>query len=74
MADHPTQTDRGDAASEPLLVPAPEVRRLLGGISRRKLAMMVAAGELESVRIGTRRLFTLQGLRAFVAARSEGGR
>jgi|GEM_PF-6079526 len=58
---------------DPLLVPAPEARRILGGISARKLAQMVAAGELESVRVGTRRLFTLDGLKAYVAARVEGG-
>lgn len=59
---------------EPLLVPGPEARRLLGGISARKLAQMVAAGELESAKIGTRRMFTLEGLKAYIAARTEGGR
>lgn len=58
----------------PLLVPEPEARRLLGGISRRKLALMVAAGEVPSTKIGTRRMFPIDGLRAYVAARTEGGR
>lgn len=57
--------------AEPLLVPVPEARRLLGGISARKLAQMVAAGEVPSARIGTRRMFPLDGLRAWVAARTE---
>ena len=59
---------------KPLFVPLHEARRILGGISARKLAQLVAAGELESVKIGTRRLLTQRGLEAFVAARAEGGR
>ena len=55
-------------------VPGPEARRLLGEISARKMAQMVAAGEVPSVRIGRRRLFPLDGLRAYVAARVEGGK
>ncbi|QKK08990.1 MAG: helix-turn-helix domain-containing protein [Planctomycetota bacterium] len=73
MADNTSSTIPESHRPDPLLVSAPEARRLLGGISARKLAKMVAAGEVESVRIGTRRMFTLQGLQAFVAARTEGG-
>jgi excisionase family DNA binding protein len=72
MADHPTPHAR--FRPDPLLVPGPEARRILGGISARKLAQMVAAGELETAKIGRRRLFTYSGLQAYVAARVEGGR
>jgi hypothetical protein len=34
---------------------------------------MVAAGEVPSIKIGSRRLFPLDGLRRYVADRSEGG-
>ena len=58
----------------PLLVPVAEASRLLGGISARKLAQMVASGELPSAKIGTRRLIILDGLKEYVAARTEGRR
>ena len=72
MVDYPTPNALHPP--EPILVPGPEARRLLGEISARKLAQMVAAGEVPSVRIGRRRLFPLDGLRAYVAARVEGGK
>jgi len=61
-------------AGDPLLVPVPEARRQLGNISTRKLALMVRAKEIPSVKIGSRRLFPLDGLRKYVADRVEGGR
>lgn len=73
VADHPAPDTQRLPASEALLVPEPEARRLLGGISRRKLALMVAAGEIPSAKIGTRRLFPIEGLKAYVASQTEGG-
>jgi hypothetical protein len=73
VADHPTPDPLHHLGAAPLLVPGPEARRLLGGISQRKLALMVAAGEVPSIKIGSRRLFPLDGLRRYVADRSEGG-
>lgn len=71
MADHPTDPQH---RPDPLLASNPVARHMLGDISARKLAQMVAAGELETVKIGRRRLFTIAGLRAYVAARVEGGK
>ena len=72
MANHPIPNPQH--LPDPLLVDNPEARRQLGGISARKLAQMVRSGEVSSVLIGRRRLFPLDGLRAYVAARVEGGR
>ncbi|MCL4743293.1 MAG: helix-turn-helix domain-containing protein [Phycisphaerales bacterium] len=71
MSERPILSREGAPGLEPLLVPAPETRRLLGGISARKLSQMVASGELPSVRIGRRRLFPMDGLRRYVADRAE---
>lgn len=72
------QADRRDPTVQhggaPLLASADETRWLLGGISKRKLALMVASGEVQSTKIGTRRMFPLEGLKAFVVAKTEGGR
>lgn len=73
VADHTTPDAQRRREPDPLLVPGPEARRLLGGISARKLALMVAAGELQSAKIGSRRMFPLEGLKVYVAARMEDG-
>ena len=72
MRDHPVPMT--SQTPDPLLASGPVARHMLGDISARKLAQMVAAGELETVKVGRRRLFTTAGLRAYVAARVEGGK
>lgn len=82
MADSPLHERAGAAPPtsadptgiEPILVDGGNARRLLGDISKRKLALMVRAKEIPSVKIGRRRMFPLDGLRQYVAERTEGGR
>lgn len=42
-------------------------------ISRASLFRLIRDGQIESVRIGDRRLFERRAIEAFVAARREGG-
>ena len=57
----------------PSLTPAPlvcsirDARVLLGGIGNTKVWQLVQAGELETVRIGARRMVKLDSIRALVA-------
>jgi hypothetical protein len=51
----------------PLLVPIPEACRLLGGISRAKLYLMLREpATLESRHIGTRRFITRRSIEAYI--------
>ena len=54
---------------EPLLVREPEARKALGGISRTKLWELSSSGQLESIKIGSARLFPVDALRKFVNER-----
>lgn len=60
----------GDTA--PLLVNLEQAAEVLGGISRSRLFELLASGEIESVKLGRRRLIPAAALAAFVAQlRSE---
>lgn len=50
------------------LIPLSEAREALGGISDSTLRRMVAAGALESVKVGRRRMVTARSLDALVAS------
>ena len=55
---------------EPMLVREPEARKLLGGISRTKLwELAVRDRQIESITIGSARLFPVDALRRFVDER-----
>jgi Helix-turn-helix domain len=51
-------------AETPLLVPIPEACRLLGGLSRPKLYLMVRSGELVKRKIGSRAFITRRSIEA----------
>lgn len=50
----------------PLLVAEPEARRLLGGLCAKTLYNLRRAGDLPGVKIGSRTMYDLCDLRAFV--------
>lgn len=54
-----------------LLVDAPTAAKMLG-VGRTTVAKLTAEGRLPSVKIDRRRLFPVDGLRAFVARLGEG--
>jgi hypothetical protein len=59
---------------EPLLVREPEARQLLGNVSRETLWKLRRAGQVESISIGTARLYPVDSLRHYVErAKAEGG-
>lgn len=43
------------------------------GVGRTKIYALMYAGELESIKIGTRTLITVRSIQAFLAARVQGG-
>lgn len=55
---------------EPLVVRIPDACRMIG-VGRSKLYELLAAGEIEAVKIGARRLILLASLRGFVEANRE---
>jgi excisionase family DNA binding protein len=59
-------------SSTPLLVDEREAARLLG-VSPRTVFDLGKRGDLPTLRIGCRKLFPLQGLKAYIALRTEGG-
>lgn len=60
------------SSSPTLALRARDAARALS-ISERKLSDLVARGEIASVRVDRVRLFPVDALRAWLAARSEGG-
>lgn len=48
---------------EPLLTSKSNGRRMLGGIGATKFDELIASGQLESVKIGSRRLIVIDSLR-----------
>lgn len=60
--------DAADEGIEPLAVDANKTCRILG-IGKTLLWELTASGQLESFMIGRRRLWTMAGLKAFVARR-----
>lgn len=61
----------GHEILEPLLCPIPEAARLLG-IGRSLLYQRLNSGDLESVKIGTRRLVKVHSIKALID-RATGG-
>jgi excisionase family DNA binding protein len=55
---------------EPLIIRIPDACRMIG-VGRSKLYELLAAGEIEAVKIGARRLILLASLREFVEANRE---
>jgi excisionase family DNA binding protein len=64
-------TQHARTMSIPLLCPVSEAARLLA-VGRTKTYEMLASGELESIRIGTRRLVKMDSIQAFID-RATGG-
>lgn len=60
----PEQRDRVPPTR--LLYPMPEAAQKLGGITERKLWSMVAAGEIDSVKVGRRRMIPDSALTEYV--------
>ena len=61
------------AAVEPLLYSIPETCARLGGIGRTMLYAEIAAGKLETVKIGDRRFTTDEQQRAYIERRQRNG-
>lgn len=63
-------------APEPdgLLAGIPEVRRLLGGVSRRTVLRLLDDGELRRVRIRGRTMTPVADVLALIERQTEGGR
>lgn len=61
----------GHKVIEPLLCPIPEAARLLG-IGRSLIYERLNSGDLESVKIGARRLVKMDSIKAFIE-RATGG-
>lgn len=59
-----------DSVAEPLLVSAPEAARLLG-ISPRLLWTLTRDGDVPSIHIGRRVLYSPDALRGWIAEKSE---
>lgn len=57
---------------EPLLLPEPEARRMLGHVSAKTMYNLRKRHELPFVRLGSRIMYTLGGLKSFVE-RQKGG-
>lgn len=55
------------------LVPLPEARAVLGGISESTIRRLLARGALESVKVGRRRMVTARSLDQLVDRLSESG-
>jgi len=73
--ENPAMRTRADAerpGDSALLVDRHEAARLLG-VSPGTIDNLRARGELPSVKIAARRLYDLEDLRAYIAARKEGG-
>jgi hypothetical protein len=61
-----------DASVEPLLVSKADGRRMLGNIGSTKFDSMIASGEIESVKIGSRRLCKISSVRRLAQIDTEG--
>ena len=61
-----------DPPVAPLLVDEREARRLLGGLCAKTLFNLRRAGNLPSVRVGSRVFYDVNDLRAFVQRQKEG--
>lgn len=59
---------RQDAAIEPVSVRIPQAAAMLG-IGRSTLYLCIAAGEIETIKVGRATLIPVQSLKAFVAAK-----
>lgn len=59
--------------SDPILVPPPKAREILGGMSARWLWGATKAGLIKHVRCGRRVMYDVADLRAFVEENKSGG-
>lgn len=57
---------------QPILVGINEACRLLGGIGRTNLYALLSSGQLESVKLGKRRLVRVASLHALISAAETG--
>lgn len=55
-----------------MLQPIPEVRRMLGGISRGKLYELIDEGHLRRVKVGSRTFITTASIDAYVESLTGG--
>lgn len=61
-----TATDRITHGGESRLLSVDDVSRTLGGITRRQVYRMLESGELESVKLGRRRLVPADAVEALI--------
>ncbi|MFI0800882.1 DNA binding domain-containing protein, excisionase family [Amycolatopsis lurida] len=64
-------TIKTSGATTPLLLSVPEARKKLGGISKWSLYQLINSRQLESIRIGRRRLIPQIALESFINQRSR---
>lgn len=57
-----------------LLDPIAETQKLLGGLGRTKTLELIANGELESVKIGSRRLVVHESIERYIGRLAESQR
>ena len=56
--------------TDPIMIGQREAARVLG-LSERTLSKLIADGDIPSIRLGGRRLFSVEALKAWVAAKTE---
>lgn len=67
-----SKTERVEVSeARPLLAPIPEVQKALGGVSRSTVYELLDGAELDSVKIGARRLVTWESVCQLVQRRSD---
>jgi len=70
----PEQRDTNQSGPrERLAYPLPEAAELLGGITERKLRMMIANKEIGAMSIGSRRFITKAEIERYVAQQAAAG-
>lgn len=74
MAAETLQRRQAEAALlAPLLVDDPEARRLLGGVCAKTMYNLRRSGEVPFVKLGSRIMYDVADLRAFIERRKEAG-
>ena len=57
----------------PLLIDEPEARRLLGGLCAKTMYNLRRTGDLPAVKIGSRTMYDVADLKAFIERQKGGG-
>jgi excisionase family DNA binding protein len=61
-------TDRNETATDPIMIGQREASRVLG-MSERTISKMIGDDEIPTLKIGGRRLFSVEALKAWIAAK-----